>query len=67
MRDFGSFWTADETIAVKQEFGIARNGDPKCLFVKIAVLFKDYSQPGNLKLPMRVCQPAVDDNWPARV
>src|SRR5438132_4971310 len=26
-----------------------------------------YWQPGNLKLPMRVCQPAVEDIWPDRV
>ncbi len=26
-----------------------------------------YWQPGNLKLPMRVCHPAVDEIWPASV
>ena len=26
-----------------------------------------YWQPGNLKLPTRVCQPAGDDIWPAKV
>jgi hypothetical protein len=26
-----------------------------------------YQQPGNLKLPMRVCQPAVLESWPAGV
>jgi len=26
-----------------------------------------YWQPGSLKLAIRVCQPAVDDIWPANV
>jgi hypothetical protein len=63
---------AAEDPLLEEERGIARSGRSQSDLAELLcapAVSREYRywQPGSLKVPTRVCHPAVDDIWPANV